>query len=222
MRVEATGRTGEPRPSASVAAARGACRAVVLVLSGGEETSHRVAGANSRAALRMVPFAWDLSRRARRRGVAVWRLHYRFRGWNSPEASPVVDARWALDEVLRLHGDVPVVLLGHSMGGRVAVNVADHPTVRHLVLLAPWLPMGETVAAVRGRRVLIVHGDKDRTTSLDDSQEWAARARSSSVHVDVQPIRSGEHTMIRQARLWQRLAAASVVEGLIHSGVPWP
>src|SRR5689334_24365947 len=43
----------------------------------------------------------------------------------------------------RRYGDVPVVLLGHSMGGRVAVNVADEPTVHDLVLLAPWLPAVE-------------------------------------------------------------------------------
>lgn len=167
----------------------------------------------------MLPFAWDIGRRVRPHGVAVWRLHYRFRGWNAPEESPVADARWALDEVLRQHGDVPVVLLGHSMGGRVAVNVADHSTVRHLVLLAPWLPDGETVAAVNGRRVLILHGDKDRTTSLEASKDWAARARTTSTLVDVEPIRGGEHAMIRQARLWHELAAGSVIRGLIESGV---
>ncbi len=169
----------------------------------------------------MLPFAWDIGRRVRPHGVAVWRLHYRFRGWNAPEESPVVDARWALDEVRRHHGDLPVVLVGHSMGGRVAVNVAAHPTVRHLVLLAPWLPMGETVAGVNGRRVLILHGDKDRTTSLEASKDWAARARTASTLVDIRRIRGGEHTMIRHARLWHELTDASVIHGLIESGVPF-
>ena len=170
----------------------------------------------------MLPFAWDVARRTQPQGVAVWRLHYRFRGWNAPEASPVADARWALEEVQRRHGGVPVVLLGHSMGGRVAVNVAEYAAVGHLVLLAPWLPAGEPVPPGHGRRVLILHGDKDRTTSVHDSKAWAARARTASVDVDVRCIPSGGHAMIRHARMWQRLAASSVVEGLIRSGVPWP
>lgn len=101
------------------------------------------------------------------------------------------------------------------------MNVAAHPTVRHLVLLAPWLPVGETVAAVNGRRVLILHGDKDRTTSLEASKDWTGRARTESTLVEVRRIRGGEHTMIRQARLWHQLAVASVIHGLIESEVPF-
>ena len=37
---------------------------------------------------------------------------------------------------------MPVVLLGHSMGGRTAVAVADDPSVVGVVALAPWLPAG--------------------------------------------------------------------------------
>jgi len=162
----------------------------------------------------MLPFAWDLARRLRGRGVAVWRLHYRYRGWNGSDASPVADTRWALDEVRRRHGDVPVVLLGHSMGGRVAVNVADDPSVSELVLLAPWLPAGEPIAPVAGRRLLILHGDRDRTTSLAASQAWAARAETTASAVDVQRIHGGEHTMLRHARLWQRLTVQAVIGGL--------
>lgn len=162
----------------------------------------------------MLPFAWDLSRQLRHRGVAVWRLHYRYRGWNGADASPVPDTRWALDEVRRRHGAIPIVLLGHSMGGRVAVNVADDPSVRDLVLLAPWLPAGEPVASVQGRRVVILHGDRDRTTSFAASEAWAARAAATAAAVDVQRIHSGEHTMIRHARVWQRLTAQAVIRGL--------
>ena len=41
---------------------------------------------------------------------------------------------------------MPVVVLGHSMGGRTACRVADHDLVRGVVALAPWLPPGESVA----------------------------------------------------------------------------
>ena len=220
MRVAAMSAPGEPGPSATVAAAHGSTRAVILVLHGGEETSRQAASPNGRGALRMLPFAWDLGRRLRGRGVAVWRLHYRYRGWNGRDASPVTDTRWALDEVRRRHGDVPVVLLGHSMGGRVAVNVADDPSVCELVLLAPWLPSGEPNAAVAGRRLLILHGDRDRTTSLAASEAWAARAETTASAVAVQRIHGGEHTMLRHARLWQRLTVQAVIRGLRDLGHP--
>ena len=89
--------------------------------------------------------------RLNRAGVSVWLLRYGVCGWNQRNGrslglarpSPVPDARWALDEVRRELGDVPVVLLGHSMGGRTAVAVADDPSVVGVVALAPWLPPDE-------------------------------------------------------------------------------
>jgi len=214
MRVAAESAPDEPGPSAGVAAAHGSTRAVVLVLHGGQETSRQAASPTGPSALRILPFAWDLSRRLRGRGVAVWRLHYRYRGWNGSDASPVTDTRWALDEVRRRYGQVPVLLLGHSMGGRVAVNVADDPSVCELVLLAPWLPAGEPIAAVAGRRLLILHGDRDRTTSLAASQAWAARAQTTASAVAIRRIQGGEHTMLRHARTWHRLTVQAVVGGL--------
>ncbi|WP_438949092.1 LLM class flavin-dependent oxidoreductase, partial [Streptomyces harbinensis] len=35
-------------------------------------------------------------------------------------------------------GPVPVVLVGHSMGGRAALRAAGHPAVTGVVALAPW------------------------------------------------------------------------------------
>ena len=60
-----------------------------------------------------------MSGRLNRAGASLWLLRYAVRGWNQRVAappSPVPDARWALDEVRSELGDVPVVLLGHSMG----------------------------------------------------------------------------------------------------------
>jgi len=118
-----------------------------------------------------------------------------------------------LDEVRRQHGAIPVILLGHSMGGRVAVSVADDPAACDLVLLAPWLPAGEPVAPVHGRRVLILHGDRDRTTTLAASEAWAARAQATASAVEVQRIHGGDHAMLKHARLWQRLTIQAVLAG---------
>ncbi len=83
------------------------------------------------AVLRMVPFAWALRNAGARRGVAVWRVRYRVRGWNGPAPSPVTDVENVLERVRLAYGiDVPVVLVGHSMGGRTALRVAGHPNVR--------------------------------------------------------------------------------------------
>ena len=164
--------------------------------------------------LRMLPFAWAVRRRTLGRGVAVWRLRYRYRGWNGSEASPVADARWALDQVRATLGPVPVVLLGHSMGGRTAARVADDPLVTTVVLLAPWLPEGEPVQAVRGKGVRVLHGDRDAMTSAASSVRWAERARRCGADVTVDVLPGAEHFMLRHATRWHRLATRAVLAGL--------
>ena len=116
----------------------------------------------------------------RRAGVPAYRLRYRFRGWNADGATPdpVSDARWALDEIRRRHGDdVPIVLVGHSMGGRTALWVAGDAQVAGVVALAPWCEAGDPVDQLAGRDVLIAHGTRDRITSPSGSLGYARRAR---------------------------------------------
>ena len=104
-------------------------------------------GAARRAA--DVPVRPRAAARGTRQGLAVWAVHYRYRGWNGRQASPLADVGWALAEVRRRHGDVPVVLLGHSMGGRAALRRPGDPSVRAVLALAPWLPDGASRAAGR-------------------------------------------------------------------------
>ena len=84
-------------------------------------------------------------------GVAVWLLCYRYRGWNRPDLDPVADARWALAEIRRAHPGVPVALVGHSMGGRVALRVADEPGVVAVCALAPWTTAKDHVDQLTGK-----------------------------------------------------------------------
>lgn len=200
-------------PDVVVRAARGETKALVLVLPGGRADSFDPADLRQPAALRMAPIARALARRGRDRGLAVWTLRYRYRGWNGEQASPVADARWALDEVRRRHGDVPVVLVGHSMGGRTAMRAADDPSVRAVLGLAPWLPDDEPVEPVRDRVVLIAHGNIDTVTSPRAARRFARRAEPVAARVGFVSVYGDMHALFRW-RAWHRLSVQFVLGAL--------
>lgn len=183
----------------------GEARAAVIVLHGGREWSMAPVASHQLAYLRMVPFAKDIARSAD--DVAVHLLRNRYRGWNPPHEHPVQDARWAIEQVRRAHGDVPVVLVGHSMGGRVALRVAGAPNVVGVALLAPWIK-SEPVDQLAGRAVLIAHGDRDRTTDPRASFRYAERARRVTDRVAGFDLRGEGHAMLRKAATWTRLTRA--------------
>jgi pimeloyl-ACP methyl ester carboxylesterase len=194
-----------PVPRVVTLPARRATRAVALVLPGGRADSFEPAEARHLSAARMWPIARALHRGGRDDGLAVWLLRYRYRGWNGEEMSPVADTRWALDEVRRQHGHLPVVLAGHSMGGRTALRVADDELVRGVVALAPWLLDGEPVDQLAGRRILIVHGTRDRVTSPRASRRYADLARAVTDDINYVAIRGESHAMLLRPRTWNRL-----------------
>ncbi|RFU42467.1 alpha/beta hydrolase [Actinomadura logoneensis] len=188
--------------------------AVALVLHGGREFGREPATARQPTALRMVPFALHLLSAGRRHGLAVWSLGYRYRGWNGEEASPVPDARWALEVVRRSGPDVPVVLVGHSMGARTSLRVADDPQVAGVAALAPWVPRDEPVDQLAGRRVLIMHGTEDGTTPYRASVRYAERARPVAASLDFVPVPDEGHAMLRRPGLWHRRTTAFVLDVL--------
>lgn len=196
------------------ARALGRTRAVVLVLHGGRSQSEEPTTALNLSVLRLVPFARRIRRATVLRGVSVWRVRYRYRGWNGAQQLPVVDARWALEQVRQRHGDVPVVLIGHSMGGRTAVHVADDPQVCAIVGLAPWLSRSDPVQIRSGCRVAVLHGDADRITSARETFSYAERARLAGADTAAVVVRRGEHFMLRRAMLWHHLGSAFVRDGL--------
>lgn len=203
-----------PDPRIQVLAPRGPVRAVALLLHGGQEESTAPASRLRPAYLRMVPFALDLWRAGRRRGVAVALLCYRYRGWNRPDLHPVADARWALEDIRGRHGDVPVVLVGHSMGARVALRVADEPNVVAVCALAPWTTAKDHVDQLAGKAVLIAHGDRDTTTKPADSHAYAERARLVNESVRLLNIQGEGHAMVRKPRLWTLLVRRFVLDAL--------
>ncbi|MBM4594407.1 alpha/beta fold hydrolase [Rhodococcus hoagii] len=107
--------------------------------------------------------------------VEVRQVRYLLRGWNGADRSPVHDVRRILDDLRP--AQTPVVLVGHSMGARVAAVVADDPLVCGVLALAPWWPEGRAVRADRpadGRRARH-RGHLDRPGGVAATDRWLRR-----------------------------------------------
>lgn len=189
-------------------------RAVVLVLGGGRANSHAPARRRHLAYQRMRPFATTTHRATRGYGVAVWQLRYRVRGWNAPDRDPVRDARWALGRVRQEHGDVPVILIGHSMGGRASLAVAGDRSVIAVCALAPWVEGGDPVEQVAGRLLVIAHGDRDQMTDPAASRGLAVTAAALGARVAQFEVIGDAHAMLRRAADWHALARDTVLVAL--------
>jgi dienelactone hydrolase len=181
-------------------------RGVVVVVHGGRSVSTTPTTATQLSVVRMIPLARAIRRGLRGTGAVVWRPRLQVRGWNGAAASPVADLTALLDQIPDVIGPVPVVLVGHSMGGRAAMRAAGHPLVTAVAGLAPWLPPGEPTGQLAGRQVLLVHGDADHTTSPAESWAFAERASAVTATATIE-IRGGEHAMLRRINLWHTIAA---------------
>ena len=184
---------------------------VVLMLHGGKDRSADVVDSRSASWRRSAVMARAISTEAESAGVAVWLLRYRHRGWNGG-AGPVSDARWALDRVRAELGAVPVALLGHSMGARTSIHVADDPQVRGVVALAPWFPGGEPVAALAGKRLVAAHGSRDRITSARATRAYVERARQADADASFVDMGRVGHYLLRRVGAWNDLARSRSLE----------
>jgi predicted esterase len=184
-------------------------RALILMLHGGRAEGRAPVDERSASWRRSRWMMSQISGRAHRAGAAVWLLRYGVRGWNAgggAEPSPVPDARWALDQARRELGDLPVVLLGHSMGARTAVAVADDPAVTGVVALAPWLPPGEPHRALAGKHLAAAHGSADRITSAKATRAFVRRAEPVTASAEFHDMGRVGHYMFRHVPAWNEFA----------------
>ncbi len=196
-------------PSLTSYDAPGAPTGIVLVLHGGKA---RGSGAVTRRSLswqRARRLVHDLRGPLHGEGIGLAALRYRTVGWNDG-ADKIEDARWALEQVREQHGDVPVALVGHSMGGRTACRVADHDLVRGVVALAPWLPPGEPVDALAGRVLHAAHGRRDRITRASDTRAYVERARAVAREATFTDLGDRGHYLLRGIDAWN----AAILDGV--------
>jgi dienelactone hydrolase len=208
--------------------------AVVLLLHGGSPDSFDSVRGFDPSVLRMIPFGRSVSRAGRGR-IALAKLRYTVRGWNGEAESPLADARWALDQIVERFGHLPIGLVGHSMGGRVALRVADHGSadggadglnhlqgVHSLVALAPWLPDGEPIPVLGDRALLLAHGTADRITDPARTSELAQRLSADGGNVELVKYPGGRHSMLFPSRPWHDLVAGFMVRTLLAPALEGP
>jgi len=151
--------------------------------------------------------------------VAFGEVRYRIKSWKRLDWC-VEDAREAVDAVAARR----TLLLGFSMGGAVALQVAGEPSVEVVLGLAPWLPERLSLEPLRGRRLRVIHGSLDRWlpgipgVSPASSRRAFDRARALGVEGEYTVIPGAVHGIalrahwgrpvpLPRARTWARLIA---------------
>lgn len=188
--------------------------AVVVVHGGAARRGQMMVSPTQLSVLRMVPLARRLARAGKGR-VAVHRLLNSYRGWDTRH-TPVHDVTWALEQVAARYGsDVPVVLVGHSLGGRASILAAVAPNVRGVVALAAFVyPTDADRLGLRDRRILFVHGLRDRIAPAHRAQQLAKRLAGRNA-VQFVAVRNGKHAMLAEHRTFGRAAADFVTSTLL-------
>lgn len=153
-----------------------------------------------------------------RNGLALWAVRFRYLNWqtdpDSPGRTQVDDLRHALDLANEVHNGLPVVLVGHSMGARVALRSSDRESVAGVIGLAPWWPDDESAELVRGKRLAAAFNPKDLDVQRPEIERFADRARAVGAHVELQSVGgSGPGGVLAHAMVWN----PGTLHGFIHA-----
>lgn len=154
--------------------------------------------------------------------LAFAEVKYRIKSWKRMDWC-VADAVAAIEET-----DAPrTLLLGFSMGGAVAIQAADRPTVEGVLGLAPWIPERLSLETLRGKRFDVLHGSLDRWlpgvpgVSTASSKRGTDRARALGIPGDYSLLRGALHGIalragddnlvpLPRARAWAEHVAAAL------------
>lgn len=185
----------------------------VLVLPGGKQRSDGRSRCWQLANVRMAFFAAALRRRLGP-AVAVERVQYRFRGWNSPRMDALRDAEAVLERARDRFEPARIAVVGHSMGGRVAAHLAARGDVGTVVALAPWWVGNDGDLIPAGTRLLVVHGTADTWTDPRASRMQVARGQQRGVDAEWVGFDGAGHYMVRRWRQWHRLSSEFVAGAL--------
>jgi len=195
--------------------------AVALVMHGGAIDGFEPNHPWSHNVARLVPFARALKKVPG--PLAVARLRFRVRGWNGEQRMPVDDARWAIRQIREVFPGRPIALVGHSMGGRVAMHVGDEDDVRLVIGLAPWVEAGDAWPG-EGRRTVLIHGDRDVICSLARTRERVEKMQADGLDASLVRVARSDHAMLVRAHLWSvlvnEIVAATFARELGGSGEP--
>lgn len=206
------GADGVAEPRLEVRPADGTTTAVALFCHGGTVASVEPPRDRALSLVRIRAVEQFVSAAGAGRGLTTCLLRYRVAGWNGTAADAFADVRWSLARIRAEHGDVPLVLVGHSMGGRAVLRAGGEPQVRAVCALAPWTPPGEPVAHLRGATVAILHGRGDRWVPAELSAGFAYRAQAAGAHVARFTV-AGGHSMVRRAHVWHAFTRDVVLAG---------
>lgn len=193
----------------------------VVVLHGGAARRHgmRVSPAQL-SVLRMIPVAARVAQSGRGQ-LAVFRLLNSVRGWDTHH-TPVHDVAWALEQLGERFGEaLPTCLVGHSLGGRAAIEAGGLPPVRSAVALAPWVYPSDGSGDLAGRRVLIVHGTEDHVASPTRALAVARNLQRTS-RVGFISVEGGRHAMLRHHGNFDGYAATFAAATLLDRPATGP
>jgi predicted esterase len=180
----------------------------VLVLHGGSADSFAPTHWRDLAVLRLRPIAGAIGRAVPE--AAVYRLRLSTRGWNGRGETALRDARWAMATIRELEPGKPIVLVGHSMGARVALRIGGDDDVAGVVALTPWVPSDDPATQLAGVPVIVIQAGRDRVISEPTTRPWLSRAEKAGTRLTREVLPWAGHTMLRRFWVWHRLAADGV------------